>query len=158
MSYNGSLTAFFSGKMQTTTIGPRRSVAPQRQASRNSRLVTGSTAEGQRSQDVVTLSHSLAANTLTHDTSNLATSVAGESIENVSITPPSVSGTINNMFGENIPSHKQMHFGKSAVDNAGLESNLDVGSHNENVQKKFQSLTGSTIASQGNAFLLGILN
>ncbi|KAG7587411.1 Protein kinase-like domain superfamily [Arabidopsis thaliana x Arabidopsis arenosa] len=131
-------------KMQTTTIGPRRSVAPQRQASRSSRLVT---AEGQRSQDVVTLSQSLAANTLTQDTSNLATSVAGESIENASVTPPSVSGTVNNLFGQNFkPSDRQMDFGKSAV--ASLESNLDIGSQNENDQRKFQSLIGSTLTSQ----------
>ncbi|EOA33656.1 hypothetical protein CARUB_v10019825mg [Capsella rubella] len=132
-------------KMQTSTIGPRRSVAPQRQVSKNSRLVTGSsTAEGQRSQDVVTLSQSFAANTLTQDTRNLATSAAGDSIENASTTPPSVSGTINdNMFGENFkPSNKQMGFGKSAVDNASLDSNLGVGS------QKFQSLIGSTITSQ----------
>ncbi|XP_010428856.1 PREDICTED: probable serine/threonine-protein kinase mps1 [Camelina sativa] len=138
-------------KMQTTTIGARRNVAPQRQASKNSRLVT-TTAEGQRTHDVVTLSQSLAANTLTQDTRNLASSsVAGESIENASITPPSVSGTTSsNMFGQNFnPSVKQMDFGKSAVDNASLGSNLDVGSQNDIVQRKFQSLIGSsTITSQ----------
>lgn len=111
-------------KMQTTSIGPRRSVAPQRQASRNTRLVT---AEGQRSQDVVTLSQSLAANTLTQDTTNnlAITSVAGES---ASITQPTVSEHFN-------PSDRQMDFGKSAV--TSLESNLDV-------QRKSQSLIGTS--------------
>jgi len=117
--------------MQTTSIGPRRSVAPQRQASRNTRLVT---AEGQRSQDVVTLSQSLAANTLTQDTTNnlAITSVAGES---ASITQPTVSEHFN-------PSDRQMDFGKSAV--TSLESNLDV-------QRKSQSLIGT---SQGNILKL----
>lgn len=145
--------------MQTTTIGPRRSVVPKREPSRGSRLVTGSTAEGKRSQDVVSLSQSLAANTLTQDTRNLATSVAGESIENASITPPSISGTINNMFGESFkPSDRQMDLPKPTV--ANLESKLDLGSRNGNAHKKVQSLLGSTFTSHGNAltFHLGILN
>ncbi|KFK42168.1 hypothetical protein AALP_AA2G219900 [Arabis alpina] len=119
--------------MQTTTIGPRRSVVPKREASRGSGL-----AEGQRSQDVVSLSQSLAANTLTQDTRNLATSVAGESIDNASITPPSVSGSVNNMFGESF---------KPNPTAANLESKLDIGSQNENVRKKVQSLIGSTLTS-----------
>ncbi|ESQ27349.1 hypothetical protein EUTSA_v10018161mg [Eutrema salsugineum] len=132
-------------KMQTSTIGPRRSVVPQRQPSRSSRLETVSTAEGPKSQDVVTLSQSLAANTLTQDSRNLATSVAGESIENASITPPSLSGT---MFGENFnPSDRQMDLTKPPAF-ASLESNLDVvGSRNENAHKKVQSLIGSTLTS-----------
>lgn len=144
--------------MQTTTIGPRRSVVPKREPSRGSRLVTGSTAEGKISQDVVSLSQSLVANTLTQDTRNLATSVAGESIDNASITPPSVSGTINNMFGKSFkPSDRQMDLPKPTV--AKLESNLDLGSRNENAHKKVQSLIGSTLTSHGNplTFHLGIL-
>ncbi|CAH2067756.1 unnamed protein product [Thlaspi arvense] len=123
-------------KMQTTTIGPRRSVAPQRQPSRS-----------QRPQDVVSLSQSLAANTLTHDTRSSATPAAGESFENAaSTTPPSVSGTIGNMFGEDFkPPERQMNLPKP--DFAGLESNLDSGHPNENAHKKVQSLTGSTLSS-----------
>lgn len=145
----GSLIAFlFSDKMRTTTIGPRRNVAPQRQPSRNLRLETG---EGQRSQDVVSLSQSLAANTLTQDSRSLATSsVAGESIESASITPPSVSGTTNIMFGESFnPSDRQIDLPKHAF--ASLESNLDIGSRNENAHRKVQSLIGSTLTSHGNA-------
>uniref|UniRef100_A0A1J3IC87 Serine/threonine-protein kinase mph1 n=1 Tax=Noccaea caerulescens TaxID=107243 RepID=A0A1J3IC87_NOCCA len=131
-------------KMRTTTIGPRRNVAPQRQPSRNLRLETG---EGQRSQDVVSLSQSLAANTLTQDSRSLATSsVAGESIESASITPPSVSGTTNIMFGESFnPSDRQIDLPKHAF--ASLESNLDIGSRNENAHRKVQSLIGSTLTS-----------
>ncbi|CAN6936249.1 unnamed protein product [Brassica oleracea var. botrytis] len=97
-----------SGKMQKSTIGPRRMVAPQRQPSRSS----SSTAEGeQRPRDVVSLSHqSLAPNTLTQDTRTLASSTVTtrESTENASVTPPSVSGATdnnnNNMFGESLQS------------------------------------------------------
>ncbi|CAA7013390.1 unnamed protein product [Microthlaspi erraticum] len=128
-------------KMQTTTIGPRRNVAPQRQAIRSSRLVSDSTVEGHRSQDVVSLSQSLAANTLTQDSRSLATSsVAGESMENASITPPSVSATTNIMFGESFnPSERQIDLPKHASF-ASLESNLDV-------HRKVQPLIGSTLTT-----------
>ncbi|KAF8103573.1 hypothetical protein N665_0188s0501 [Sinapis alba] len=121
-------------KMQTT-IGPRR-VAPQRQPSRSS------TAEVQRPQDAVvslSQSQSLTANALTQDTRNLASSVSRESTENASITPPSVSGaTTDNIFGENLyPSDRQTDLRKPAV--TSFES--------ENVNRKVQSLVGSTLTS-----------
>lgn len=129
-------------KMQTTTIGPRRSVvAPQRQPSRSS------TADVQRPQDVVSLSHSLAANSLlTHDSTNLASSsaaAAGESTENASTTPRLVSGTVDNMFSDNDnPQVSQMDLPKPA--SGGLRSNLDIGSRDESVSRKVQSLVSST--------------
>ncbi|XP_013592521.1 serine/threonine-protein kinase MPS1 isoform X1 [Brassica napus] len=120
-------------KMQTTTIGPRRSVAAQRQPSRSS------TADGQRPQDVVSLSQSLAANTLlTQDSRNLpsssAAAAAGESTENAS-----VSGTVDNMLGGNFNQQdRQMDLPKP------LKSNLDIGSRNESVSTKVQSLVSSS--------------
>ncbi|RID56322.1 hypothetical protein BRARA_G03528 [Brassica rapa] len=123
-------------KMQKSSIGPRRMVAPQRQPSRSS----SSTAEGQqRPQDVVSLSHqSLAANTLTHDTRTLASSsVTRESTENPSITPPSVSGATDNMFGENLnPSDRLIDLRKPAP--------VMKMNENENVNRKVQSLADTT--------------
>ena len=136
--------------MQTTTIGPRRSVAAQRQPSRSS------TADGQRPQDVVSLSQSLAANTLlTQDSRNLpsssAAAAAGESTENAS-----VSGTVDNMLGGNFNQQdRQMDLAKP------LKSNLDIGSRNESVSTKVQSLvSSSTLTSNGDAlaFVLRILH
>lgn len=138
--------------MQTTTIGPRRSVAAQRQPSRSS------TADGQRPQDVVSLSQSLAANTLlTQDSRNLpssssaAAAAAGESTENAS-----VSGTVDNMLGGNFnQQNRQMDLPKP------LKSNLDIGSRNESVSTKVQSLvSSSTLTSNGDAlaFVLRILH
>ncbi|KAF8103162.1 hypothetical protein N665_0188s0115 [Sinapis alba] len=127
-------------KMQTTTIGPRRSVAPQRQPSRCS------TAEGQRPQDVVSLSQSLAANTLTQDTRNLDSSSAaapGEFTENASTTPRLISGTV---FGENFNQQdRQIDLPKPT--SASLRSNLDIGSRNQSVNRKLQSLVSSTVTS-----------
>lgn len=132
--------------MQTTTIGPRRSVAAQRQPSRSS------TADGQRPQDVVSLSQSLAANSLlTHDSRNLpsssAAAAAGESTENASITTCSVSGTVDHMLGGSFNQQdRQMDLPKP------LKSNLDIGSRNESVSTKVQSLvSSSTLTSNGNA-------
>lgn len=142
--------------MQTTTIGPRRSVvAPQRQPSRSS------TADVQRPQDVVSLSHSLAANSLlTHDSTNLASSsaaAAGESTENASTTPRLVSGTVDNMFSDNDnPQVSQMDLPKPA--SGGLRSNLDIGSRDESVSRKVQSLVSSTtVTSNGNALSFVLL-
>lgn len=151
------LPLFVLDKMQTTTIGPRRSVAAQRQPSRSS------TADGQRPQDVVSLSQSLAANTLlTQDSRNLpssssaAAAAAGESTENASITTCSVSGTVDNMLGGNFNQQdRQMDLPKP------LKSNLDIGSRNESVSTKVQSLvSSSTLTSNGDAlaFVLRILH
>ncbi|KAG2324400.1 hypothetical protein Bca52824_007128 [Brassica carinata] len=129
-------------KMQTTTIGPRRNVAAQRQPSRSC------TADGQRPQDVVSLSQSLAANTLTQDSRNLASSsAAGESTENASTTLRSVSITVDNMFGDNNNQQQvsQMDLPKPA--SASLHSNLDIGSRNQSVNRKVQSLVSSTVTS-----------
>lgn len=137
--------------MQTTTIGPRRSVAAQRQPSRSS------TADGQRPQDVVSLSQSLAANTLTQDSRNLASSsAAGESTENASTTLRSVSRTVDNMFGDNNNPQQvsQMDLPKPA--SASLKSNLDIGSRNQSINTKAQSLVSSTVTSNGNAFAFGL--
>ncbi|CAN8271326.1 unnamed protein product [Cochlearia groenlandica] len=114
-------------KMLSTTIGPRRSVVAQRKAS----VVTSSTDEEEdlrsSQKDVVSLSQNLAANTLTHDSGNLAPSVTiGESMKNASVD--------NNMCGG-----RQMDSSKPDV--ASLETNIDKGSRNENVQRKVQSLT-----------------
>lgn len=142
-------------KMQTTTIGPRRSVvAPQRQPSRSS------TSDVQRPQDVVSLSHSLAANSLlTHDSTNLASSSApppaGESTENnASTTPPLISGTVDNMFNDNYnPQVSHMDLPKPA--SASLRNNLDLGSRDESVSRKVQSLV--TVTSNGNALAFVLL-
>ncbi|CAN7130562.1 unnamed protein product [Brassica rapa subsp. narinosa] len=116
-------------KMQKSTIGPRRMVAPQRQPSRSS----SSTAEGeQRPQAVVSLSHTLAPNTLTHDTRTLASSS-----ENASVTTCSLPGATDNLFGESLnPSDRLMALRKPAT---VMKMNA-----NENVNRKVQSLVGST--------------
>ncbi|KAJ0241467.1 Serine/threonine-protein kinase MPS1 [Hirschfeldia incana] len=123
-----------------TSIGPRRMVAPIRQPSRSSSTAGEG---GQRPQDVVSLSQSLAANTLTQDTRSLASSsvVSRESTENNATS--SLLGATDNMFGESFnPSDRQIDLLKPAV--TSLESNLD----NENVNRKVQSLVGSTLTSQ----------
>ena len=123
--------------MQKSTIGPRRMVAPQRQPSRSS----SSTAEGeQRPQAVVSLSHTLAPNTLTQDTRTLASSS-----ENASVTTCSLPGATDNLFGESLnPSDRLMALRKPAT---VMKMNA-----NENVNRKVQSLVGSTtLTSHGKA-------
>ncbi|XP_010539632.1 PREDICTED: probable serine/threonine-protein kinase mps1 [Tarenaya hassleriana] len=133
-------------KMQTRTIGPRRSVASQREASRSSGLAVASKAEVKRSQDVVSLSLSLAANNLAQETRNITTGVAGESLENASITPPSISGAITKNFDENFnPLDRQMD--ESMPDVACKESNLHMESQNRDGHRKVQSLIGNSLTS-----------
>ncbi|XP_010521234.1 PREDICTED: serine/threonine-protein kinase mph1-like [Tarenaya hassleriana] len=134
-------------KMRTSTIGPRRNVAPQREASRSSRLDAGSKGELKRSHDVVSLNQSLVGDNLIEDTRNITTCVAGQSLEDASIAAPSVSNTIMKTFDENLnPSGRQMD--ESKPDVAYKESDLHIESHNVDGRIKVQSLIGNTLTSQ----------
>ncbi|XVF36854.1 hypothetical protein REPUB_Repub19eG0094300 [Reevesia pubescens] len=127
------------GTMRVNGIVPRRMVVPQRAASRN----VGANVEANKSQDCVSLSHCQ----LVKDKI-----IAGESQEDASITPPSITGTITKTFDENFnPFDVDRDQPKEAVDkkeNNPIPSQ-DVESQHDDGQRRVQFLTGNNVTSQG---------
>ncbi|XP_017980819.1 PREDICTED: probable serine/threonine-protein kinase mps1 isoform X1 [Theobroma cacao] len=127
------------GTVQTNGIMPRRMVVPQRTASRN----VGANVDTNKSRDCVSLSHGQ----LVKDKI-----IAGESQEDASITPPSITGTITKTFDENFnPFDVDQDQPKEVVDQK--ENNLiplrDVESQHVDGQRKVQLLPGHHVSSQG---------
>ncbi|KAK6257474.1 hypothetical protein QUC31_000933 [Theobroma cacao] len=127
------------GTVQTNGIMPRRMVVPQRTASRN----VGANIDTNKSRDCVSLSHGQ----LVKDKI-----IAGESQEDASITPPSITGTITKTFDENFnPFDVDRDQPKEVVDQK--ENNLiplrDVESQHVDGQRKVQLLPGHHVSSQG---------
>lgn len=132
------------GKMQSNNIGPKRSVVPQRVASRNSVPDVDTLADRKKSDS---LKQNQAAKVLITHTKN--TTVVGESHEDASVTPPSISGTITSAYDDNlIPFGLQRDFKPIIV---SKESNPSVESQLVDGQKKVQFLTGDDANGQGNA-------
>ncbi|XP_007018980.2 PREDICTED: probable serine/threonine-protein kinase mps1 isoform X2 [Theobroma cacao] len=126
------------GTVQTNGIMPRRMVVPQRTASRN----VGANVDTNKSRDCVSLSHGQ----LVKDKI-----IAGESQEDASITPPSITGTITKTFDENFnPFDVDQDQPKEVVDQK--ENNLiplrDVESQHVDGQRKVQLLPGHHVSSQ----------
>ncbi|XP_021900745.1 serine/threonine-protein kinase mph1 [Carica papaya] len=129
------------GKMQSNNIGPKRSVVPQRVASRNSVPDVDTLADRKKSDS---LKQNQAAKVLITHTKN--TTVVGESHEDASVTPPSISGTITSAYDDNlIPFGLQRDFKPIIV---SKESNPSVESQLVDGQKKVQFLTGDDANGQ----------
>ncbi|KAH1057507.1 hypothetical protein J1N35_035572 [Gossypium stocksii] len=126
------------GTMQTNGIVPRRTVVPQRAASRN----VGANAVANKSRDCISSSHGQ----LVKDKF-----MVGEYQEDASNTTPSITGTITKTFDEDFnPSDVGRDPPKEFVDKKEnyLITSHDVESKHADCQKNVQFLTGDNATSQ----------
>lgn len=147
-----------SGPAQSNILRPRRMLVPQREVSRSSDSSVGPMVDAKKSQDVVSLRQGHMAKDSTVATKNAAT-VLGETQDDASITPPSISGTITKTFDESFnrfdvqrdqPQFVTGHKEDKVMPLLGGESRKTDG------HKKVQLSIGSNAVSQGNiqSFLL----
>ncbi|KAF3445706.1 hypothetical protein FNV43_RR10882 [Rhamnella rubrinervis] len=146
------------GTLQSNGIRPRRSVVPQREVCRSSVSRVGSLVDTKKSREVVSTSQDLVVKDSDMQLKDMAT-VAKETQEDASVTPPSLSGTITKNFGENInpfDMHKDQI--KSNIDCNGSNrmSLLHSESQPIDVQKKVQFAIARSANSQGADDLMAI--
>ncbi|KAF5739679.1 hypothetical protein HS088_TW12G00888 [Tripterygium wilfordii] len=89
------------GTMQSSSIGPRRMFVPQREASRSSASNVGFKVDTKKSHDVVSPSQSHALKEPMARPKTAAT-VVGKTLEDASITTPSISSTLTKTFDDGI--------------------------------------------------------
>ncbi|XP_024018126.1 serine/threonine-protein kinase mph1 isoform X2 [Morus notabilis] len=89
------------GVMQSNSIGPRRTLVPQRRVSKSSKSNVGSLEDTNRSREVVAVSQG---NTVKDSIKQIKGGPAAvkETQEDASITLPSISGTITEAFDESL--------------------------------------------------------
>ncbi|XP_038714869.1 serine/threonine-protein kinase MPS1-like isoform X2 [Tripterygium wilfordii] len=85
------------GTMQSSSIGPRRMFVPQHEASSSAASNVGSKVDTEKSHDVISRSQSHALRNSVVQPKTEAT-VVGETLEDASITTPSISGTLTKTF------------------------------------------------------------
>lgn len=144
----------FSGTLQSNGIRPRRSVVPQRQASRSSGSRVGLLVDTKDSGEVVSTSQDLRVKDSDLQLKDMAT-VVKETQEDASITPPSLSGTVTNMFDENLnPFGMQRDQIKSNTDCKGGNAMPMLHSEPQPIdgQKKVQFAIASKATPQGNVY------
>ncbi|MBA0838680.1 hypothetical protein Goarm_004478 [Gossypium armourianum] len=127
------------GTMQTNGIVPRRTVVPQRAASRN----VGANAGANKSRDCISSSHGQLVK---------GKFMVGEYQEDASNTAPSITGTITKTFDEDFnPFDVGRDPPKEFVDKKEnyLIPSHDVESKHVDCQRKVQFLTGDNATSQG---------
>jgi serine/threonine-protein kinase TTK/MPS1 len=142
-----------SGTAQSNILKPRRMLVPQREASRNS---ASNLVVAKKSQDVVSLRQGHMVKDSIGTTKNAAT-VLGETQEDASITPPSISGTITKTFDEGFSSFDGQRDHAKPISGCEDDKAMPL-SHGESQQtdgkKKVQLSVGNNAVSQGNCWSL----
>ncbi|PON59792.1 Dual specificity protein kinase TTK [Parasponia andersonii] len=135
------------GEMQSNSLGPRRILVPQRQVSKKSASGVGPL----ESRDLVSVSEGHAVKDSIMQVKRVTT-VAKETQEDASITPPSISDTITKAFDENLnPFDGQRNQTKPITgckDNNPM-SLSNVESQDVDGRKKVQFSVASKAISQG---------
>ncbi|KAK4859272.1 hypothetical protein QYF36_002550 [Acer negundo] len=139
------------GTMRSSSIMPRRTLVPQREASRSLGLNMAPSVDTKKSEDVVSLSQSHAIKDPIVRIKNAATTI-GETQEDASITPPSIAGTSTNTFDESYnPFDAHRDLPKPVTDHKENDPmalfHLEP-QHNED-QRKVLISTGNNGCSQG---------
>ncbi|XP_062146350.1 serine/threonine-protein kinase MPS1 isoform X2 [Alnus glutinosa] len=138
------------GPAQSNFLKPRRMLVPQREASRSLDSNVGPMLDAKKSQDVVSLRQGHMANDSIVATKNAATAL-GETQDDASITPPSISGTITKTFDESFDpfdvQRDQPKFVTGCKDDKAMPL-LCGESQNTNGHKKVQLSIGSNAVSQ----------
>lgn len=143
--------------MQSNNIRPRRTFVPQRQISKSSASKLGPTFDLDKYQDEVFGGRSHGVGDFIAQTVNEVPGVNEDQID-ASITPPSMSGTITNTFGESgkasdIQQDQSIFFADNKCNSAA--TSLLVDSQHVPVvggQKKVQFSLGNNARSHGNGF------
>ncbi|KAA8546364.1 hypothetical protein F0562_002897 [Nyssa sinensis] len=139
------------GTMQSNNIIPRRILVPQRETLKSSGSNVGSIVDAKKTQDETSPSHKVRDSTA--QTKNMVSAV-GETQEDGSITPPSISGSIINTYEESFkPSDVQRDQPRpiTGCKNNNTISSLLVESQCLPLvdgQKKVQFSLGNTVRSQ----------
>ncbi|XP_059453911.1 serine/threonine-protein kinase MPS1 isoform X2 [Corylus avellana] len=138
------------GPAQSNILRPRRMLVPQREVSRTSDSSVGPMVDAKKSQDVVSLRQGHMAKGSIVATKSAAT-VLGETQDDASITPPSISGTITKTFDESFNQfdvqRDQPKFVTGCKDDRAMPL-LHGESQNADGHKKVQLSIGSNAVSQ----------
>jgi hypothetical protein len=141
-----------SGAAQSNILRPRRMLVPQREVSRTSDSSVGPMVGAKKSQDVVSLRQGHMAKDSVVATKNAAT-VLGETQDEASITPPSISGTITKPFDKSFNpfdvQRDQPKFVTGCKDDKVMPL-LHGEFQNTDEHKKVQVSIGSNAVSHGN--------
>ncbi|KAI4337773.1 hypothetical protein L6164_016149 [Bauhinia variegata] len=138
------------GVTQSNNILPKRTLVPQREASRSSTSNTSPIADAKKSQGMPLSQERSEKDSLLHKKNTM--SVVGVYQEDASITPPSISGTCTNTFGEGCNPFKAQERHPKEMANCEDKNtlpSLQVESQNINALKKVQFAIGSNNTGQG---------
>ncbi|KAL5558350.1 hypothetical protein UlMin_034561 [Ulmus minor] len=139
------------GVMQSSSIGPRRILVPQRGISKNSASNVGPVVDTEQSQEIVSTNQVHTVNDSMMHLKETST-IVKESLDDASITPSSISGTITKAFDQNLnPFNVQRDQTKPIADcnEYNPKPPLHVESHHIDGQKKVQFSIASEAASRG---------
>ncbi|KAI4337774.1 hypothetical protein L6164_016149 [Bauhinia variegata] len=137
------------GVTQSNNILPKRTLVPQREASRSSTSNTSPIADAKKSQGMPLSQERSEKDSLLHKKNTM--SVVGVYQEDASITPPSISGTCTNTFGEGCNPFKAQERHPKEMANCEDKNtlpSLQVESQNINALKKVQFAIGSNNTGQ----------
>ncbi|KAJ0024551.1 hypothetical protein Pint_08232 [Pistacia integerrima] len=146
------------GTMQSNSIMPKRGLVPKREASRNLGSNVGPCADTKKTQDMVRFSQDHAVKDSIVKTKNVAAAAfVGETQDYVSITPPSISGTITNTFDDNFNPFDAQRGCPEAVTSFKEINPSHLASQQDEGQRKVQFSLGNNASCQGNFLVLCII-
>lgn len=141
----------FLGVSHSNSLKPRRVFVPQRQVSKTSSLSMGQVVETDKSREDLSMSQEYARSESMNQLNNFD-SVAKKT-EELSIMPPSISGTIAKAIDDKLNQFEQQKDGTKPYTGCmenNLESLVQVGSQHVDGKKKVQFLVASTFITKGN--------